>query len=120
MLVRALERSFAHSAKNNPVLSDNNSARCHVSHQVNLCQNLCAILDELFQDLVTANSEVLYELQDQTNVHKLQLPDIPSHDILEYYTATEKRFTNISTYLSMLLKFVQFICYSKLPKILKC
>ncbi|KAJ8667807.1 hypothetical protein QAD02_009470 [Eretmocerus hayati] len=105
LLVRALEKSFVHSSKeNSSIISDNSSASCHISHQIDLCNNLSKILDELFQEYITEVCETFYELKSTTNIHSLKLEKISCEDLLEYYTDMSDRFVNICTYLALLLK----------------
>ncbi|XP_011501446.1 PREDICTED: proline-, glutamic acid- and leucine-rich protein 1-like [Ceratosolen solmsi marchali] len=105
LLVRAIERIFLNVSKNSyAVAHDNNSASCHIFYQINLCNNLHIIMNELFQDLITVNFELPYDLQNTEYMHIIQLSKISCTDILEYYMRTENRFTNICIYLSTLLK----------------
>jgi hypothetical protein len=107
-----MERTFHHLLKNqSAIVLDNNSASCHIFYQIHLCNNLYIIMHELFQDLITASSELPYNLQNNENMHILRLSKISCTDILEYYTAVENRFVNICIYLSTLLKYV-FLSYT--------
>lgn len=108
LLVRALERSFAHSSKDNPNKFENHSATCHTLHQTNLYYNLNLIMSELFQDLVTSAKDISLELQSSNDTKILKLPDLPeisTGSLLENYIMLENRFTNICTYLSTLLRY---------------
>lgn len=114
LLVRALERSFHHSSKDNANRSntENYSAKCHTLHQMNLCNNLNIIMGELFQELITSAKDLSFELPSVNDNKILKLPELPeltSGSLLENYIKLENRFTNICNYLSALLRYVYFL-----------
>ncbi|XP_058807016.1 proline-, glutamic acid- and leucine-rich protein 1-like [Phymastichus coffea] len=105
LLVRALERSFNNLPKNEPIIfPDNVFASCHVSHQIDLCHNLCMLMDELFQDLISVSVEFPNVTQNNTKIINLELSELSRHNLIDYFRAAQNRFTNICIYLSTLLK----------------
>lgn len=105
--MRALERSFVHSSKSTSIIFPGNvPASCHVSHQIDLGNNLCSLLDELFQDLVSVNVDLPDVANNDTKIISLELNDLSRHDLIGYYRSAQNRFTNICIYLSTLLKYV--------------
>lgn len=110
LLVRALERSFTHSLKENAFQShtENPSAKCHTLHQMNLCNNLNLIMSELFQELITSSKDTSLEIPNVNDNKILKLPELPelsNGSLLENYITLENRFTNICNYLSALLRY---------------
>ncbi|XP_011639872.1 proline-, glutamic acid- and leucine-rich protein 1-like [Pogonomyrmex barbatus] len=64
--------------------------------EVLLCNNLHTIMDELFSELVELESVDIWG--------KLELPDISNKDIVQYYNGQRQRFSNLCTYLSIMLR----------------
>ncbi|KAL6263681.1 hypothetical protein P5V15_003770 [Pogonomyrmex californicus] len=64
--------------------------------EVLLCNNLHTIMDELFSELVELESVDIWD--------KLELPDISNKDIVQYYNGQRQRFSNLCTYLSIMLR----------------
>lgn len=89
LLSRATERSFKP-----PQAKPTYTAR--VYSQALLCNSLHAIMDDLFAGLIELDGTDIWD--------KLELPNIPEDNVLQYYCSLEKRFANLCIYLSTALR----------------
>lgn len=62
-----------------------------------LCNNLHAIMDELFSGLIELESVDIWD--------QLELPSISNRDTIQYYKGQKQRFTNLCIYLSSMLRY---------------
>jgi len=66
-------------------------------NEVLLCNNLHAIMDELFSGLMELESVDIWD--------QLELPPISNKDAVQYYNGQKHRFTNLCIYLSSMLRY---------------
>ncbi|XP_076752648.1 proline-, glutamic acid- and leucine-rich protein 1 [Xylocopa sonorina] len=88
LLAKATERSFKP-----PTSKPNYTSWTY--NQALICNNLHVIMDDLFSSLI--------ELENVDTWDKLELPDIPEENIIQFYFKQKQRFLNLCSYLSCIL-----------------
>lgn len=89
LLAKATERSFK------PPVSKSTYTNW-TYNQVLICNNLHAIMDDLFSGLI--------ELENIEIGDTLELPNISEQNIIEFYFKQKQRFLNLCSYLSCMLR----------------